>query len=217
MYIYSMRHFVDLGTHKFEGLGEFTEKLNLNKSDNVYCYEPNKKIYEASRENNKVLYFENKFHSFKHFNLAVVDYNGTIKFNSHVGAWNNCNKDSYNEYYTTGSNCLEINPSYDSGNGFHFDIISDDCNCIDIEEIISSIVLNDKEAEIYIKCDIEGSEFIVLPKLIKSKYISNIKCIYIEWHERFWYGTNEYENKVNERTEIITKLNNLNVKTFIHT
>lgn len=212
-----MRHFLDLGTHKFEGLTEFTEKLNLNNNDNVYCYEPNKKVYDLSRENETIKYYEQKFHSFKHFNLAVMDYTGKICFNSHEGAWSNFNKDNYIPGYTTGSNCLDINPKYDTGNGVLFDIVSQECNCIDIEEIISSIVLNDNDAEIYIKCDIEGSEFVVLPKLINSKYIHNVKTIFIEWHERFWYGTDEYQNKVKQRRDIISNFNNLNITTFVHT
>ena len=211
-----MRYFLDFGTHRFEGLNEFTEKFNLEKNDNVQCYEPNKKIYELSRENNIVEYYENKFNSFKHYNLAVMDYSGKICFNSHNGAWSNGNKDFYIDDYTCGSNCLDINPKYDSGNGHHFDIETQECECIDVEEIISSIVLNDNDAEIYIKCDIEGSEFVVLPKLIKSKYISNIKIIYIEWHERFWKGTDDYQNKINERKDIISKFDNLNIKTFVH-
>ena len=67
-----MRHFIDLGTHKFEGLDEFTEKLQLDKNVNVYCYEPNKKIYELSRENNALEMYEKKFNSFKHYPCASV-------------------------------------------------------------------------------------------------------------------------------------------------
>jgi uncharacterized protein YpmB len=55
-----MRHFIDLGTHKFEGLTEFAEKLNLDNNDNVYCYEPNVKIYEFTgkqKNNDKIFYF----------------------------------------------------------------------------------------------------------------------------------------------------------------
>jgi len=212
-----MKHFIDLGTHKFEGLAEFTELLQLDNNVNVYCFEPNKQIYDISRENDKIQQLEGKYYSFKHFNLAVMDYTGEITFNTHVGEWKNNNKDTYIDTYTTGSNCLDINPTYDSGNGVVFDIKQIKMNCIDIEEIISSIVLNDSDAEIIIKCDIEGSEFVVLPKLLNSKYINTVKTIFIEWHERFWLGTNEYQNKVNLRREIVSKFNNLNIPNFVHT
>lgn len=44
-----MRHYLDLGTHKFEGLEEFIQKFNLGADDNIYCFEPNRQIYEISR------------------------------------------------------------------------------------------------------------------------------------------------------------------------
>jgi hypothetical protein len=146
-----------------------------------------------------------------------MDYTGTIIFNQHKGAWNNNNKDSYINNYTCGSNCLDINPSYDSGNGVVFDIVKETTSCLDIDDIINEICKNDFYAEIYIKCDIEGSEFVVLPKLLNSIYIKCIKQIYIEWHERFWYGLPDYDTKIKERTNIINQFNELNIQSFIHT
>ena len=211
-----MRHYLDLGTHKFEGLAEFTEKLNLGADDNVYCFEPNKQIYEISRQSDKVTLYEQKFNSFKHANAAIMNYSGTICFNSHKGAWSNGNMGEYIDDYTMGSNCLDINPKYDAGNGVVFDIISQECACVDIEEIVSSIVLNDDAAEIHIKCDIEGSEFVVLPRLLDSNYVRHVKSIYIEWHERFWYGTEEFQTKLCEKDSIIARFKNLGVQTFTH-
>ena len=43
-----MKHFLDFGTHYFEGLDEFTVTLGLDHTFNVYCYEPNSKIYNLS-------------------------------------------------------------------------------------------------------------------------------------------------------------------------
>ena len=36
------------------------------------------------------------------------------------------------------------------------------------------------------KCDIEGSEFKVLPILLKTEHINKFKEIYVEWHERYF-------------------------------
>jgi hypothetical protein len=146
-----------------------------------------------------------------------MNYTGEITFNRHKGVWDNSKKESYNNGYTCGSNCLDINPKYDSGNGVVFDIVSESANCIDIDDIMNEICKNDAGAEIYIKCDIEGSEFIVLPKLLNSDYIDCIKEIYVEWHERFWFGLPEYVQKVNEKYNIIKTFNERNIKYFTHT
>lgn len=213
-----MKYFLDFGTHKFEGLEEFIPKLQIDKNVNVLCFEPNKAIYDESRKNPELIKkYENQFNSFKHYNLAIMNYTGEITFNNHKGAWNNTNKDKYIEGYTTGSNCIDINPQIDYGNGVVFDIESTKCNCVDISEIISSIVKYDPNADIIIKCDIEGSEFVVLPKLIESPYVKNVKIIFIEWHERFWFNTNEYQAKINERHQIINQLNVLGIRNYVHT
>lgn len=207
-----MKYFLDFGTHKFEGLEEFIPKLRIDNTYNVYCYEPNKAIFELSQALSEK--YKTQFSSFQHINAAVMDYTGKITFNSHKGAWN---RNEYIEGYTTGSNCLDINPKMDYGNGVIFDIESTTCDCVDINEIISSIVSKDPNAEIIIKCDIEGSEFVVLPKLISSQHVRHVKCIFIEWHERFWYNTTEYYNKIQQRQTIINHLTSLGIPNYVHT
>lgn len=210
-----MKYFLDFGTHKFEGLEEFIPKLQIDKQFNVLCFEPNKDIYDVSIKIAEK--YTNQFNSFKHYNLAIMNYTGEITFNNHKGAWNNTNKDKYIEGYTTGSNCIDINPKIDYGNGVVFDIESTKCNCVDIEEIMSTIVKHDPAAEIFIKCDIEGSEFVVLPKLIESSFVKHVKVIFIEWHERFWFRTNEYQSKINLRRQIINRFNELGIPNYVHT
>ena len=57
----------------------------------------------------------------------------------------------------------------------------------------------DPSAEIYIKIDIEGSEFKVLPRIANSDKLNHIKELHVEWHERFW---NSDPIKYNQKCKI---------------
>lgn len=211
-----MKHFLDLGAHKLEGLKEFTEKLGIDKTWKVYSYEPNiliqddaKKVVEEIRENYKSLEFYNK---------AVMDESGTITFNCHKGAWKNQEKNEYIDGYTTGSNALDTNPGIDIGNGVVFDTVQYDVECVAIDEILENICSEDLNAEIYIKCDIEGSEFVVLPRIIESQYSKNIVQMYIEWHERMWFheGDAGILARQKERSVYLSNLKKLGIECFTH-
>ena len=207
--------FIDLGTNMFQGLEEFTNKLNLDKETIVYSFEPNSMVYYLSK--NKYDTIQNNYKKLYHYNKAVTDFTGEILFNSHHGVWDN---NTYIPEYTGGSNCLEINPKIDNGNGVVFDIHQEYVKCIDISELLSDVVkTNDVEVynkSIIIKCDIEGSEFKVLPKLLKSPYLKYIKEIHVEWHERFYENTNEYDEICNLKQGILREFNNKNISCYDH-
>lgn len=200
-----MKYFLDFGTHKFEGLLEYTAKLPMNKGWSVKCYEPNKAIYEQALQ--KLPTIEHTYGSITLENAAVMDYAGMIIMNSHQGAWKDATKQEYMDGYTTGSNTLTENPQVDYGNGVVFNVKNEICTCVDVNEIVATIVEKDKDAEIYIKCDIEGSEFKVLPRLLKSPHLSTIRKMWVDWHERFWYDPNpaksKYTEKVHEKANLI--------------
>lgn len=207
-----MKHFIDLGTHLFEGLEEFIIKLNIDNTFCVYCYEPNKFVYDKSTQISEK--YKKQFAVFEHNNVAVMNYNGEIVFNSHKGAWSRDGK--YNSEYDYGSNCLNINPTKDVACGAVFDIIQYKCECVDINDILNKIYMSDNNAVIYIKCDIEGSEFEILPKIFASPYKNLIKELHIEWHERFWHDTPDYHKKVSEKKHIITTFKKLNINCYEH-
>lgn len=211
-----MKHFLDLGAHKLEGLREFTKKLGIDKEWKVYSYEPNILIQEEAKK--VVQDIKDNYKSLEFYDTAIMDESGVITFNCHRGAWKDQEKSEYWDGYTTGSNALDTNPEIDIGNGVIFDRVQYDVECVDIEDILSEICNKDPQAEIYIKCDIEGSEFIVLPRIIESDYVHHIKEMYIEWHERMWFheGNEGIINKQKERQVYTANLQKLGIKCFVH-
>lgn len=211
-----MKHFLDLGAHKLEGLREFTKKLNIDNQWKVYCYEPNTQIQEETKKNIKQL--SNNYKSLEFFNKAVMGNSGKITFNCHKGAWQDKNKIKYFDNYTTGSNALDNNPQFDVVNGRIFDSIQQEVECVGIDDILKTICTKDQNAEIYIKCDIEGSEFVVLPHIIKSNYAKHIVEMYIEWHERMWFseGKEIMDLKQKERDIYTSSLEKIGIKLFTH-
>jgi FkbM family methyltransferase len=211
-----MKHFLDLGAHKLEGLKEFTQRLNIDKSWKVYSYEPNILIQEETKK--VVEEIKNNYKSLEFYDKAVMDESGVITFNCHKGAWKNQDKSEYWDGYTTGSNAMETNPIIDIGNGVLFDTVKYDVECVAIDDILEGICSKDPDAEIYIKCDIEGSEFVVLPRIIESEYAKNIVEIYIEWHERMWYHEGEIGilAKQKEKSVYIANLKKIGINCFVH-
>lgn len=207
-----MSVFLDLGTNMFQGLQEFTIKKNLDKNTIVYCYEPNTLVFNNSLEVKTKI--ENNYYKINHYKKAVLDYSGVIEFNSHHGVWDGNN---YINDYTGGSNALSTNPKKDPNNNVVFDIHREIVECIDIYSIIVEINNECPDKEIYIKCDTEGSEFKILPRLLSMpfEYIKNIKEIYIEWHERF-FEKEDYINVCNCKKDILNKLDELKITYYEH-
>jgi FkbM family methyltransferase len=188
--------FLDCGTHLCEGLIDFYNKGIIDDTFEIHTFEPNPACNIEER--------------IKQIPLNIIPYNkaiwiedGYVFFNqeNHQKSKTGSPTDGYSNIDGWGSSVDGIgfeHPGYDT----QVKVPS-----INFSKFIEKLP---KDSNIICKMDIEGSEFKVLRHLIEQGTISNIKEIYIEFHERFM----PLESKYTEG-ELIKQISNLGVKVNI--
>ena len=142
---------LDIGAN----IGDVTNVIMKNYSPNIYCYEPNIICYNYMRKRFK------KNSKIKMFNVAVSNFSGKTFLYFHKKA---TNISEFNERSSLKKekDGLDVNKKIE-------------VNCINIKEIL------EKHNQIdLIKIDIEGSEYEVMPEIIKNK--DKIKMVLCETH-----------------------------------
>ena len=179
-----MNYFLDLGTHYLENNNRFSgceSGLLLFERQMFFGNEPpydwHVLTFEPSAHaviHNKTILpsIEKRFASIQAFHAAIADFDGqtTFKWLPRWSAASTCVMESLNEI--DSHRCQEQNVT-----------------AIDIRRVVEEIIQQDTDASIFVKCDIEGAEFTVLPRLLSINDIGRwVKALYVEWHDRFWIG-----------------------------
>ena len=142
---------LDIGAN----IGDVTDVIMKKYNPNIYCYEPNISCYNYMRKRFK------KNSKIKIFNVAVSNFSGKTFLYFHNKS---TNISEFNERSSLKKekDGLDINKKIE-------------VNCINIKEIL------EKHNQIdLIKIDIEGSEYEVMPEIIKNK--DKIKMVLCETH-----------------------------------
>jgi FkbM family methyltransferase len=146
---------VDCGTFDCGGMNHLINKLNADEKWKIYAFEANPRVNCdcIPRED-----FDVEFH-----NKAVWTRNGTLTFKQ------------YGDGTSAGSLVAE------TGGGSHYHDFHADVEvpCIDFHEFLSQFTSDDR---VYIKMDIEHSEYDVLEHLLRKGWPECIKEIWVEWH-----------------------------------
>ena len=142
---------LDIGAN----IGDVTDVIMKNYNPNIFCYEPNISCY------NYMLKRFKKNSKIKIFNVAVSNFSGKTFLYFHNKS---TNISEFNERSSLKKekDGLDINKKIE-------------VNCINIKEIIEKYNQID-----LIKIDIEGSEYEVMPEIIKNK--DKIKMVLCETH-----------------------------------
>jgi FkbM family methyltransferase len=149
--------FLDMGTHRQQGLAEFKQILNLDTSWDIHSFEPNPAIEYSKADGILGLNINEQ-------KRAVWVHNGTVKFN---------------QYGDKGESQGSL--VVDTGGGKHYRdyTATVEVECIDVYEFINKFP---SDSEIYIKMDIEYSEYPILEYILDKGWFTNIKEMWIEWH-----------------------------------
>ena len=142
---------LDIGAN----IGDVTDVIMKNYNPNIYCYEPNISCY------NYMLKRFKKNSKIKIFNVAVSNFSGKTFLYFHKQS-NNISEFNERSSLKKEKDGLDRNKKIE-------------VNCINIKEIL------EKHNQIdLIKIDIEGSEYEVMPEIIKNK--DKIKMVLCETH-----------------------------------
>lgn len=175
---------VDCGGNLGDGFISLNGILNPDK---VVIFEPNPNCYNKLVENFKSDRVEI-------FNKAVGSLNKQVKFHIPKKDKFSVGSTIHNDFHNSNEN-LEYN--------------SIDVDMIDFSEYVDG--LND--FDIYVKLDVEGSEYEIMEKLISDKTIFKIKKVYVEFHEQ--YTTSEFIEKydlINRKNKILSFLEENNIE-----
>lgn len=168
--------FIDLGSYKGNAINYFiNNELHINNDWEIHAFEPNP-LVDMEKSINKINHNNIKIHK--------------------KAAWiRDANRIEFNQYGVDGTSQGSLLPDSGGGKGY-----GDFYNNIFIEaiDIIKFIKSFDESIELYLKIDIEFSEYIIVDHLLQDGWPSNIKTIWIAWHDQ--------NNKINkDKIQYFTK------------
>lgn len=183
-----MLYFLDFGTHYLHGSVYENGIVSLERRGyfgfappypwHVLTFEPSPYAYQANKQHLPAI--ATRFLSMEAYPAAVANFNGIIDFK-----WCPSNE--------AGSHCLGHTVREVSEVGATIFSVP----AVDVKCIVEEVAAEDPGAAITLKCDIEGAEFAVLPRLLEMQNAERwVKEIFVEWHERFWEERSDYQEIV---------------------
>ena len=179
-----MPAYIDCGANLGQGYRSMKDRLKIDDSWSVVLIEPNAVCVESLKlQYPEAITIEAAIHTKEEkvpFNVAYCR-----KEEDWVGGESNILQEGFlgwEEYFK----------DYNKETTNYFEMNAVDVDTIVLEKLILDLDLDD----IYLKVDIEGSEFEVLEQLVLSPVINRIRYVAVEWHDRFFdYNKTMYEKR----------------------
>lgn len=176
-----MKIFLDCGSHFGEGFAQFHRKLGITPEWACYMFEPNKVCAKQLREQHIPWWSREQDIGITLLERIVWTSNDLGRFlttTEHASGGRNCG---------VGSTAM-ARADWDVPNASEDYMVQR----IDFPSFILSLP---KQAEIYCKMDIEGSEYCVVDALLNTGAIDRLEAIWIEWHSRMYTDKKPYQKK----------------------
>lgn len=178
--------FLDMGMHNQQGLHGFltNPEVGINEEWDIYCFEPNPLVGLEDKINMPSL-------NINIIRKAVWTKNGTVRFGL------------YGPEGTSQGCLVEETGGSVTYRDYHSNV---EVECLDIYEFISNL----GDVDIYIKMDIEWSEYQVIEDMLNRGWPSNIKKMWVEWH-----GQEVESNKIRKEALLSRIGENTQMNTWI--
>lgn len=155
----SKKVFIDLGTHNCQGLNHFiNQELSITNEWEIHTFEPNPLINVEDCVNN-----------FKDLNITLHKKAAWIKDDNVI----------FKQYGVDGTSQGSLLEETNGGKEYMDYYGEVEIPCIDFYKFIKDF---DDTSEVYIKMDIEWSEYEIINKMLEQGWSKNIKKIWIGWH-----------------------------------
>jgi FkbM family methyltransferase len=190
-----MNIFLDLGSHKGEGLLDFLERGIIDNTYDIFCFEASPNLNTFEEIKNKIKHIPGLIDNVKFENAAIWIEDGQFSFNDR--------KDMAAHLIDSNFNYFQEEKDY---------------NVINVKSINFGNFLKTlpEGSNIVCKMDIEGSEFPVLRNIIDNNTIKIINKIYVEFHPEEIPEVKGTKNEnINSVLKIVEDIKNLGIEIYI--
>lgn len=179
--------FLDFGANTFQGLRYFGQQLAMGSDWSCIAYEANPFIYQRALGQVEAVKKELGLASLELYPYAVAARDGETEMSCILGELDADGKIGLISDFG-GSSIIQREDER-----FNRQLAStkETVHCVDVNKIMSQIALVSPGVQVHIKCDIEGAEYDVIPRLLESSHLGMLKSAYIEWHPRYWPETKQ--------------------------
>jgi FkbM family methyltransferase len=213
--------FIDCGTNMGTGFSNLCDKIGIDHTWEIFGFEPNEyafDIYVNHIKSEKYSFLNNK--NFELYQKAVWIEDGHIEFcmegfNEHEFNENDHWKEEIRKHKikypleqleigipSSGGSCIKEMHEKHQRDHDHEKLYDWSepvlVECIDFSQWIKNNF--SKEDYIFIKMDIEGSEYKILPKMIDEGTINYVDALAIEWHD--WIMPDFREDTIKLKNEL---------------